>query len=454
MSRSFLDHYARFWLIALGVYFLLVIRFLGIPVILEHIDISAPQMELLAQAASAKSTGELLGGNASSSLWGLGVIALALTAIPLLRKNSLSFPKSIFLPALVWILCVGLSTLHTLDANLSLPSAFHLLLCLVCFLTGYFVLRNTAKNQRPLLWILGAALVPVLLSAFQQHYSGLEAMRQSVFALVPPENLPEDLLRRLNSNRVYGTLVYPNSLAGLLLLLLPPCLWALWELPAGIPRLLRLLVVVALGYMGLAALFWSGSKTAWLICIFLGIVALFIHAKFPLKYKMLAAGVILCTGLILFGIVFADYFKRGATSVGARFDYWRAAALNIGQNPLLGSGPGTFGIPYQETKSPDSEMARLCHNDYLEQATDSGIPAALAYLAFMGGCFWKIWRKPAGLTPLQFCLALGLSGFALQGFSEFSLYIPAIAWPFFLLLGATLGPPLSEKRNAAKGSTS
>jgi hypothetical protein len=49
MSRSFLDHYARFWLIALGVYFLLVIRFLGIPVILEHIDISAPQMELLAQ---------------------------------------------------------------------------------------------------------------------------------------------------------------------------------------------------------------------------------------------------------------------------------------------------------------------------------------------------------------------------------------------------------------------
>jgi hypothetical protein len=93
MSRSFLDHYARFWLIALGVYFLLVIRFLGIPVILEHIDISAPQMELLAQAASAKSTGELLGGNASSSLWGLGVIALALTAIPLLRKNSLSFPN-------------------------------------------------------------------------------------------------------------------------------------------------------------------------------------------------------------------------------------------------------------------------------------------------------------------------------------------------------------------------
>jgi len=453
MSRSFLDYYARFWLIALGVFFLLVIRFLGIPVILEHIDISAPQMQLLAEAASARSTGELLSTNASSSLWGLGVIALALAAIPLLHKNSLSFPKSIFIPALIWILWVGLSTLNTLDANLSLPSAFHLFLCLVCFLMGYAVLRNTEENQRPLLWILGAALVPVLLIAFQQHYSGLEAMRQRVFALVPPENLPEDLLRRLNSNRVYGTLVYPNSLAGLLLLLLPPCLWALWELPAWIPHILRLLVVVALGYMGLAALFWSGSKTAWLICIFLGIITLFIHTKFRLKYKMLAAAIILCAGLVLFGIVFADYFKRGATSVGARFDYWKAAALNIGRNPLLGSGPGTFGIPYQETKSPNSEMARLCHNDYLEQATDSGIPAALAYLAFIGGCFWRIWRKPAELTPLQFCLVLGLSGFALQGFSEFSLYIPAIAWPFFLLLGASLGPPLPGNGNTAKRNT-
>ena len=60
MSRSFLDHYARFWLIALGVYFLLVIRFWESPSS-WNIDISAPQMELLAQAASAKSTGELFG---------------------------------------------------------------------------------------------------------------------------------------------------------------------------------------------------------------------------------------------------------------------------------------------------------------------------------------------------------------------------------------------------------
>ena len=152
MSRSFLDYYARFWLIALGVFFLLVIRFLGIPVILEHIDISAPQMQLLAEAASARSTGELLSTNASSSLWGLGVIALALAAIRCCAKI-LSFPKSIFIPALIWILWVGLSTLNTLDANLSLPSAFHLFLCLVCFLMGYAVLRNTEENQRPLLWI-------------------------------------------------------------------------------------------------------------------------------------------------------------------------------------------------------------------------------------------------------------------------------------------------------------
>ncbi|MBR5606036.1 MAG: O-antigen ligase family protein, partial [Verrucomicrobia bacterium] len=136
-----------------------------------------------------------------------------------------------------------------------------------------------------------------------------------------------------------------------------------------------------------------------------------------------------------FSIVFSDYFKRGATSVSARFDYWNAAVLNIKNHPFMGSGPGTFAIPYHFSKRRESEMAKLCHNDYLEQASDSGIPASVAYLAFWGCCLYHIWRRYKTMVPLQLSIILGINTFALQALTEFSLYIPAIAWVAFALLG-------------------
>ena len=41
--------------------------------------------------------------------------------------------------------------------------------------------------------------------------------------------------------------------------------------------------------------------------------------------------------------------------------------------------------------------------------------------------------------PLNFALWLGLLGWFLQSSAEFSLYIPALAWPAFLLAGSLLG---------------
>lgn len=437
-KRWSLNAYGRVWSLALGVLLLFCIRFLGVPIILENFHSSpAPEVELLAQAASAKNSAELLSGTASSFYWALGIFALALAAIPFYKGRVSGSTKWILASLVAWMFLVATSALQTIDSALSLPTLLHLLTCGVCFWIGYKALGQNVENQKPFLWILSGALVPVLLSAFQQHYGGLAEVQKNIFALVPPENLPEDFVRRITSGRVYGTLVYPNSLAGLLLLLLPPCVCALWELPSKIPPMIRMLLAGMLAYMGLAALFWSGSKTAWLILIALGIVVLFAKARMPRRYKITTAMAILCVGLIGFGIVFSDYFKRGATSVGARFDYWHAAALNIQEYPLLGSGPGTFALVYQKTKKPESEMARLCHNDYLEQASDSGLPAAVAYLGFIGGCLFLCWRRAAQLSPLSFCMLLGICGFALQGFSDFSLYIPAIAWPFFVLLGVS-----------------
>src|SRR5208337_2276702 len=125
-------------------------------------------------------------------------------------------------------------------------------------------------------------------------------------------------------------------------------------------------------FLGSAAFFWTGSKLGWLIG--LGIAGIFLlRFDWPKTFKLAVIAVVLIFGLGIFAVRFHNYFATGATSVGARFDYWRAALQTTAANPLLGSGPGTFQRPYAKLKSPEAEMARLTHNDYLEQFSDSGI---------------------------------------------------------------------------------
>lgn len=147
----------------------------------------------------------------------------------------------------------------------------------------------------------------------------------------------------------------------------------------------------------------TGSKAGWLVAIGVGVVALLLR---PVSARIKAAWValLLAGGLGLFGLRFAGYFAKGATSAVARADYWKAAVQNTWEHPVWGSGPGTFQRPYARLKAPESEMARLVHNDFLEQASDSGLPGFALYTAWIGGCFGP-WvggspvKKTLGLSP-------------------------------------------------------
>lgn len=154
----------------------------------------------------------------------------------------------------------------------------------------------------------------------------------------------------------------------------------------------------------------------------------------------------LSLGVGLFWFNYQDYFSRGATSVAARFDYWRAAQQTLATRPILGSGPGTFMVSYKKLKPPEAEMARLAHNDFLQQGSDSGWPGLLAYAVWLFGGI-AVFHRKCGSEWTRFSLWLGLTGIALQSFVEFGLYIPALAWPFFLLLGLMLGFGAGESRN-------
>jgi O-antigen ligase len=245
----------------------------------------------------------------------------------------------------------------------------------------------------------------------------------------------------MTSDRVFSTLFYPNALAGALLLFLPAMLVCVWRAKRWLTMGARLFLVIALGGVALACLFWSGSKGGWLLMLLLGLVAV-LRLRFSRQWKILLVSGILVVGLAGFFVRYARFFQRGATSVGARFDYWRAAAETAKSNAFYGTGPGTFSRAYQKIKRPEAEMSRLVHNDYLQQASDSGIPGALAYSSFVLVALIRGYQKcgPAG-NWLSFSIWLGLLGWSLQGMIEFGLYIPALAWPAFGFAGWLLGSP-------------
>ena len=333
----------------------------------------------------------------------------------------------------VWFFWQFISHGRSLDPRLSGPTLWHFGSCVLALLLGWWALSR-ARNLR---WFWIPVLIGftyVLIGGFDQQHGGLESTRREFYKQDNWQMYPKEFLLKIQSERIFSTLVYPNALAGLILLMLPISLWKTWELTQPWPRVGRGVALGMLAYLGAGCLFWTGSKGGWLVGMVMGL-GLILHLGLPRRWKLAIITLSLALGLTVFFVRFSAYFQKGATSVGARLDYWQAALQTAKEHPILGTGPGTFSAAYRKIKPPEAEMAKLTHNDYLEQASDSGLAGFVSFGAFVFGSMVILYRRrPAG-DWTYFILWLGLLGWTLQAFIEFGLYIPAIAWPAFLFIG-------------------
>lgn len=337
---------------------------------------------------------------------------------------------------LFWLLWSGLASLNSIDPVSTRAVLPQLASCVLCLFLGNLAFSRVQTPRVFWLCVVGG-FIGVLGMAAEQRLGGLEATRKAILESGSSTNLPPEYLARIQSNRVWGTLVYPNALAGAVLLLTPVS--ALWMArfgrrwgPAG-----AWIAGGALVLIGALVLGWSGSKAGWLLAMGLAVIALF-HARIswglPLRVGLAMAG--LALGLVGFRWAFAEKLSRGATSVTARMDYWRAAWQGFQERPLLGHGPGGFRKVYAQRKRPESEMAQLAHNDYLQQATDTGLPGFFGYTVGVLGTLLYLYRRRRALPdPVWQTTWLGLLGWFAQGGLEFGLYIPATSWIAFTWLG-------------------
>jgi O-antigen ligase len=316
-----------------------------------------------------------------------------LASLPIVRFTT-SAPAWVVVLPLVWLGWQLIAAAQTVDAALTRATVLHFIACVSSFYVGLFALNRMNRSKSFWIMIL-VGFAWVLWIGFDQHFGGLEATRRWFFEQPNWQEYPSEYLKRIASDRIFSTLVYPNALAGAILLFLPPLLMFTFDLTERVHRIVRGVFVGLLGYAGLACLYWSGSKAGWLIAMVLAVIVL-LRLPVERKVKLAVISAALFVGILGFSLKFSNYFQKGATSVGARFDYWRAALVVAKEHPILGTGPGTFSIPYKRIKASDSEMTKLVHNNYLEQASDSGVPGFLAFAWIVFGSIWMLYRKCAG----------------------------------------------------------
>ena len=272
----------------------------------------------------------------------------------------------------LWILPLGwlgwqfVSATETVDADLTAATLWQLSGCVACYFLGVFLFASRRARNWLLMGILAAftfclvRAVDQKLFEFPVNYQMLVEGEHSGWTNFPPETITE-MKRETSSStpmawtwrtrsssknsqkgRVAGTLVYPNALAGLILLLWPVSLALAFGATKPLKPPIRMAAIGLAVFLGGAAFFWTGSKLGWLIGI--GVAGLFICCGWTgrSKLKLAAVAAVLILGLGVFAMRFHDYFSAGATSVGARFDYWRAAVQTTIDQPALRQRAGDF----------------------------------------------------------------------------------------------------------------
>lgn len=360
-------------------------------------------------------------------------VLLCLIALGAQWQRLKALPKPVVALLLAWLFWTGLSMKNSVDSELSRLAVLHFAsITAAFFLAAAFI--PTLRDAQTFFRVMIFALTFALWLGWDQHHGGLEATRRALYESGAIERISPEFKLKIASNRIFGPFVYPNAFAGAILIWAPVLTLALWQWTIKLPSIIQKVLVGLFAYLVVACFFWTGSKAGWLIAIAVFVAGLLHLKNLNRGTRIAIIATVIIGGLIGFAVKNRAYFQKGATSASARFIYWQAALQVANNNPILGAGPGTFAKTYAPIKPPDAEMARLVHNDYLEQACDSGWPAFAFFIAFVSAAMF-LSHKAVTKSPYHLAAWLGLVGWSLQSFVEFGLYIPAISWSAFVLLG-------------------
>jgi O-antigen ligase len=211
-----------------------------------------------------------------------------------------------------------------------------------------------------------------------------------------------------------------------------------------------------------AGLIFSRSRMG-IIASAASILVFFGVASLQRKTGLLLSGVFIVLSVALAGWIgarsvvgrFENVSREYTVKNESRLSIWQGAGTLIRNHPWLGAGLGTFPIVYTEVQATFlTQFVNHAHNDYLEIASDLGIPAALclfiSILFVLARAFRDFFRKE---SRFERAVALGCAGsivaILLHSLADFNLHIPANALVFSVVLGVAMS---RSRENRNQGS--
>lgn len=246
--------------------------------------------------------------------------------------------------------------------------------------------------------------------------------------------------------RSAGMFGIPNSLAGLLELMIPACLALMFS------RAARPVVKVACAWLAalfLFAMVLTGSRGGW-ISLTLVLMLWPVLGGTDWRRRITSSIVILAVTAAGFCSLyrFSDYARqRIQPFLDGQFELsrpiiWKAGLQIWRDHPWLGGGAASYNVLFDQYRprgfinEPD-----WTHNDYLNTLCDYGLAGFALWAAAGAGLLWLGWRAvrrmrregaaangSGGLWPWRLGLFVGLLAFALHLGVDFHTKIPALAF--------------------------
>ncbi|HEU0265248.1 MAG TPA: O-antigen ligase family protein [Geobacterales bacterium] len=143
--------------------------------------------------------------------------------------------------------------------------------------------------------------------------------------------------------------------------------------------------------------------------------------------------------------------NASATSLGGRFDMWRAGITMAQRHPLLGVGTGgwetTVSTMVAQQEAPEYILQfNQPHSIYIDAVSSRGFPGLLALLALIGYPLFMAMTAPAGSDELARLLVLGAAiAFLVAGCSDTLLQVRQVFLVYIALTGIGMAMLLKER---------
>jgi O-antigen ligase/tetratricopeptide (TPR) repeat protein len=338
-------------------------------------------------------------------------------------------------PVFALLLAYAAATAASINWRVSLEATLQVVMvALVFYVAADRDLLHVGQVRLAFLLVMAAAAAYALFEVGRDYWDWLRLARAvdpswGLGKLLPP-TVP----------RVHGVGDHPNMLAMALVLAVP--FYAVGLLGGG-RRLPRLAAAGAL-VLSSAAVFFTLSRAGWIagaVALALAVAGWVAVARPDLvrvprlekvgrrgvRLVLYAAALAALVSLLVAVLLLVTRWEsrpqwlfRG--SLSPRLDAMAAGGEMFRDRPLLGTGPGTYGLIYAQYSGSYPIEAVHSHNGYLQAADDlgvAGVGVMVVVVVVAGGALWRGYRR-GSLQQRLLLVACGASiaGFLVHGLAD------------------------------------